>query len=628
MSLKMFFLAFPLMLIFAVSLTLISASSSYHPTNAVVVYNSSSYVILGISFIAIDRPFNYVFPPLVGVNKTVEVNATIYPKNTSSIRVVYRGYRELGRTVVVNVDIHIPAEYYAKIPVEIGVNKGFIVKVSRLNETFLAVSIILRDVRIDFYSQSTGHRNLVPVLPRISELDELPSDRNELRVNGIPIWFRNLTWRFIVNKETGEAWLARDNRLEYVGVLPLLPLSWGMNPYNYLSRIASNTKKALLLLSNNKELLKSIVEKLKSIRNTTQRIGVESAIEDAVETGLVYPKYSYLDMKCMESITGSPLSLLIQCHPVAATSLEAELRQALGSTNPGSGEEVLRTFTINITHLFLKRPSFQEAVKLRESLLEALRENNTERVEKIIASLVRPYNARVEPLHIPLVSLALRGAEIPWIDSLVLPPFPGVFNDKVYLWFRNEPVKTLKEIIEEDVKDFGCNTTNYNYTFNGLVLVIRCNDTVVEDRFWPLDPTSGNHVVVVADKGIAGALRSYTNYWYSAEDTVRRALDGVVNAITALVRKAGVLGPERVTEEVALGIYNKYLGWLDDLLASRGAGMSSTGSVALGPTAARGPGEGSTGTAVALLVLVGGVVVAFGLLAYLLWRRGRVVGGG
>jgi len=595
-----------LVLVMSFSLSSLITPGFASRSSSIVIYNVTGYAILGKSFVEITKPFSYVirYPG-------VEINATIYPGNVSGIKVVYKGYKEMKWLTIINVDIYVPASYYKRIPIQIGVNHGLIVKVARLNETYLEIAITLRDVRIAFY-YPFGLFSAQPIWPSVPKLGELPRDRNELRINGIPIWLRSVTWIFIVDKETGKAWLAQGDKLQPIGVLPLLPLSWGVNPYNYLSRITNNTRKAVVYLSENKELLEGIVAKIGSAKNALQRARIGLEIVDAIKRELVAPSYTYLDMKCVEEFSNNPLGLSVQCLPIISGSTGLD---QLFSQNT----DRLRTVAINTTYLVFKRPlSMAESRKLSEKLLKSLREHNVGEVERLIASLIEPRTSKVE-VGTPPVFLVLRGGEIPLFKAFVLPSLPGIFNHEVYLYFTNKLIRPPDKLAKELASEINChNKTSYNYTYNGLVLTVECGGEKATLYLWPLDQANTrNGIVVLANSDIAGRLKDYAKLWYSNREIIEKASEEALSTIYDLIMKARALGPSKISEKIALEIYSKHLGWLKNIQHSQE--ITGARTITAGGKGAYRRG-GISGTMVFASILAITVAILF---IYSLWKRRR-----
>ncbi|NJF24479.1 CGP-CTERM sorting domain-containing protein [Thermococcus sp. Bubb.Bath] len=82
-------------------------------------------------------------------------------------------------------------------------------------------------------------------------------------------WPKNMTLRFIVNKETGDSYLLDNGKKRYVGVLPLyLP---EFNPKHYLLTIKENAFNFVQSVKSNPWVVASVAQKAKLTNSTRER---------------------------------------------------------------------------------------------------------------------------------------------------------------------------------------------------------------------------------------------------------------------------------------------------------------------------------------------------------------------
>jgi hypothetical protein len=119
-------------------------------------------------------------------------------------------------------------------------------------------------------------------------------------------WPKNMTFRFIVNKETGDSYLMDNGKKRYLGVLPLyLP---EFNPKHYLLTIKENTFNFVQSVKSNPWVVASVVQKARLTNSTRERDEIinEAAMNFSERILNVDHRYLGLPIKIQEeAVLGS-----------------------------------------------------------------------------------------------------------------------------------------------------------------------------------------------------------------------------------------------------------------------------------------------------------------------------------
>lgn len=148
-------------------------------------------------------------------------------------------------------------------------------------------------------------------------------------------WPKNMTFRFIVNRETGDSYLLDNGKKRYIGVLPLyLP---EFNPKYYLLAIKENTFNFVQIVRSNPWVVEEVIQKARLANSTRERDEIiTKAVMDFSER-ILNIRHSYL---------GFPIK--IQGDVVVGYS-----------TDTGKEVEKIRA---NVTAMFSSKNTTREAV--------------------------------------------------------------------------------------------------------------------------------------------------------------------------------------------------------------------------------------------------------------------------